>query len=97
MKMSSGGELYVNETCRDEFADELDKLFGKDEWNLDASGFSDFWDMEQLPETITAPITNNDRKVIGEALITSEFSIVDGGYGRYIEANPTKIKITDKR
>ena len=34
--MTAKGVLYLDEDCRDYFKDDLDKVFGKDKWRIDA-------------------------------------------------------------
>jgi len=94
--MSADGELYVNETCRDEFGEELDNWFGKGEWELNVSPFMDCWDMAQFPAVIEVEVIDEDNNKIGKVEITNEF-VIEGGYERYIECYPKSIKLLENR
>lgn len=93
--MSANGELYINETCKDMFENDLDKFFGVCEWELDVSDFSDFWEMSNFPEKVTIDVLDKDEPEfkIGEATITSKPYVEDNGYGRTVEVEPKSIKI----
>ena len=87
--MSSDGELYIQETCRDVFWEQLNEQFGEGNWRLDARGFYDFWDLSQFPSVVEIPVLDNETdKVLGIAKIVSKPEIKDDGYGRYIDVEP---------
>jgi hypothetical protein len=91
--MTARGTLYIDENCRDVFKQELDKVFGEDNWNLDGSDYG-IWDMADFPIEAKVAVLDDDRKKIGEAVIISKPIIVDEGMGRYIDVEPIEIKIT---
>jgi hypothetical protein len=95
--MSADGELYVGEDCRDTFAEELDKVFGKEKWNLDVRPFMDIWDMETFPVTAVVDVLEDDSDFrIGQVVITSRPSIESGMESRYTELTPVGIAIYKK-
>jgi hypothetical protein len=93
--MTAHGELYINETCRDKFEKQLNKVFGKDKWRLDGSEGSDIWNMTQFPNSIDVNVVddNDSDKIIGTATIISKSIIEDDGTGEYIDKKPIKIII----
>jgi len=99
--MSAPAELYIDETCRDQFTYLLDKEFGKDTWKLFTTRYNDF-DLSQLPQTIYVPILGKDDTSIGLAIITNLFDVSFDEFGnRFIEPEPyimeiKKVKKTDK-
>ena len=96
--MSSDGELYINEDCRDAFQKELDKAFGRGKWALDAGQYSNYWDMSKFPEKAKVDVIDAEtrEKNIGQVEITSKPYINGTYYGRLIEMEPKKIKILSK-
>lgn len=93
--MTAEGELYINETCRDAFMEELDNAFGKDRWRLDGSEHQ-VWNMSEFPKVTKAKVyldDSNEDVVIGVATIYSKFDIEDGCGGKYIECYPDRIEI----
>ena len=92
--MSADGELYVGETCRDYFADKIDKVFGKNKWKFDVSKFYDAWDMNIFPLKVGIDVMDIEGDYfIGKAVVDS-IAIVVEDYERYIELMPKRIKIT---
>lgn len=92
--MSSDGELYVGEQCRDMFADKLDKVFGKGKWSFDVGPFMSMWNMAEFPTTVEVNILEDDNDfVIGQAVITSVPSIEESMESRYTELTPQGIVI----
>ena len=93
--MTAKGELYIDEDCRDYFADELDEVFGKGKWHLYGGDFGDFWDMANFPEEVEVSIIDDEtwEWELGKAIITSRFYIEDGCGERYIEIEPDSIVI----
>ena len=92
--MSAGGELYIGETCYDNFYDDFNKVFGKDTWRLDQGKFSDAWDMSVFPLKVNVNVLDKEEdKVLGVATITSEAVVEDDGYTRYIVLQPRSIEI----
>lgn len=92
--MSADGELYVGESCRDAFADELDKVFGKGKWSFDVAPFTFMWNMAEFPTTIEVNIVEDDSDfVIGQAVITSIPTIEESMESRYTELTPEGIVI----
>lgn len=92
--MSSRGELYITEDCRDAFAPKLDKAFGKDEWYLDPSNYMNFWCESEIPTSIEVNVLNSEtEEIIGRVEIIGKQSI-ETEYGEsYIVISPKKIKI----
>ena len=67
--MTADGVLYLDEDCRDAFEDKLDKVFGKGKWVIDASKYSDCWDLANIPEAAEVDIVSSyDNKKLGTAL-----------------------------
>jgi hypothetical protein len=96
--MTADGELYIDETCRDTFEQELDGWFGKDKWRLSGSSFGDCWDMSDFPKFVEADIyddneNEDDDKPIGKVEIESDFYVEEGIGGRYVECEPKSIKL----
>ncbi len=93
--MTAKGQLYLDEDCRDTFADELDKVFGKDKWRINANDYSDCWDLGNFPKVAEVKIMDDETdELIGTAKITSKFQIEEGMEGRYVEPYPDEIEIT---
>lgn len=95
--MTAHGELYIDEECRDYFRQELDSVFGENNWRLDGSKFGDYWTMSSFPEVVEVDIYDDEQEiVIGTAVITSEPHIETDGYDRWVEMEPKSIKIEKK-
>ena len=91
--MTSEGELYVDETCRDEFKKYLDEEFGENSWELDGSNYSNYYDLTEIPTNISVPITDTYRRFIGRADIINSFEVEENDLGRFINVMPLKIQI----
>ena len=89
--MTADGGLYVDETCRDEFAEELNGWFGKG-WRLNGNPFSEFWDLRNFPDVIEVEVLNEKDEVIGKVEITNDFKIEGNNFGRHIKVEPIGIK-----
>lgn len=88
--MSSFGELFVDEDCRDEFSEEIDTIFPDIDWRLDGSNYIDCWSVEDLLNILEVDILDNDTDdIIGSAVIRVKFKLVN----RKIHAVPYKISI----
>jgi hypothetical protein len=101
--MTARGQLFIDEDCRDHFAEEFGKVFGKDKWQLDASKYGHYYNEVELPGLVVVPIINPDtNEIIGRADIQIQFNIYDDTIeGKVIEAEPksliiTKVKSEDK-
>lgn len=93
IKMSSPIELYIDETCRDQFAYKLDEEFGKDKWRLFSTRYN-YYDLTQIPQVLYIPITDNENKPIGLAIIINTFDVEMDEFGnRFITTEPYKIEI----
>jgi hypothetical protein len=73
----------------------LNGWFGKDNWRLDGSDFSECWDMEQFGEKVEVEVKDDNNEKIGKVRITSEFTIEDNGYGRCIVPEPKSIELIE--
>lgn len=95
--MSSRGELFVQEDIREKFGNKLDKVFGKNNWELDAGDYYNLWDERQFPDIVEINVVNYDEEldeeiVIGKLKIVVKFSIEgDEFYGRSIEVRAGKL------
>lgn len=90
--MSADGELYISEDCADYFEKDLDCWFGKGEWRLDASEFSDYWNMAEFPKMVFVKVIDNKHKQIGEVVIYNKFEIQEDGFEhRSIFCEPDRI------
>lgn len=96
--MTADGELYVDEQCRDAFAQKLDKWFGVNNWDLSGSEFWDLWDMRLMPNSIIVNVldSRNRENILGKVKITNRFFVDDNGYGKYIECAPENIELVGK-
>ncbi len=95
--MSADGELYIGEECRDTFYDNINKVFGKDNWKFDLSDYSDCWDMRLFPKLAPVDILDKETDVkIGTAVISSKFEVDGDDLGREIKAVPDDIEITEE-
>lgn len=93
--MTSEGELYVDETCRDKFEDKLDKVFGKNKWKLEGSNHSDY-NLTTIPANISVAVMDeNNEDYIGRADIVSKFELEEDVMTgiRYGVAVPFEIQI----
>jgi hypothetical protein len=92
--MTATGTLYIDETCRDEFKEQLDEWYGKDKWRLDGSEHGT-WDMANFPAVIEVKVYDDETDAsIGLVQITSRFEVA-GDMERYVECYPDKIKRLD--
>lgn len=92
--MSAPSELYINETCRDEFTEILNKSFGEDKWILHTIRYNEL-SLSQLPKYMYVPIFN-EKECLGMAIITNEFQIEYDDFGdRIIVPTPVKIEVCE--
>lgn len=92
--MSADGELYIGETCKEMFRDELDKVFGKDKWNFDRGPFTNACNMAEFPLKVEVDITEKEDDFrIGQVVIISRATIEEGMESRYTELEPVGIAI----
>jgi len=91
--MSADGELYISESCRDTFERELNEAFGEGKWELDHTPYCDLWDMNIFPLKTDVLVLDNERGVIGTAIIISKTIVVEDIGGRHIELEPDSIHI----
>lgn len=100
--MSAPAELYIDETCRDQFSYLLDKEFGENNWRLYTTRYNDY-DLSQLPQVLYVPVLNekyddddedDGYKFLGLAIITNLFNVEFDEFGnRFIEPEPYRIEI----
>jgi len=91
--MSARGFLYMTEEVRDTFEKELDKVFGKGEWEIEGNEYNSLWDERDFPDVMETNIINEEGKVIGRIKVTNKFTVEDNGFGKFIGIYPDKIKI----
>lgn len=94
--MSSRGELFVTEDVREKFRNKLNKVFGKEKWELNVGDYYNLWDEREFPSVVKIDVMggnweSNERK-IGEIEVEVKFSIEgDELYGRAIEVEAGKL------
>ena len=90
--MSSRGELFITEDIRDKFKTKLDRMFGKNCWELDSGDYYDLWDERSFPDVVEVSIENAEGDKIGEIKVEVKFS-VDGDAlcGRTVEVRAGKL------
>ena len=90
--MSSKGFLYITENYRDCFKTELDEWFGLDKWFLDGNDFNGYEDESYFPESVEVNVRDEEDKLLGRVLITNNFEIVEGEFGKEINVTPKTIR-----
>lgn len=95
--MSSRGELFITEDIRDKFKVKLDKMFGKDCWELDGGDYYNLWDERNFPDVVEVNIENVEGDKIGEIRVQVKFSVEgDELYGRAVEVRAGKLLLLTK-
>lgn len=93
--MTAGGELYVDEDCRDKFQEQLDKEFGKDIWKLDGSDYSYIWNTASMPPELTVDVLNEETdEIIGNIIIENKYEKEYDGMQDIMYLQPYPDKIT---
>ncbi|MHA1787871.1 MAG: hypothetical protein ACTSXT_01460 [Candidatus Helarchaeota archaeon] len=98
--MSSRGELFVSEEIRDTYGKKLDKIFGKNNWQLDGSDYYGLYDEKNFPDELEAKILDSltRNKIIGKITVKVNSYIQKGNFGNYIEVEVGKlVNIKDLR
>jgi len=95
--MSSRGELFITEDIRDTFRDELDAVFGKENWELEANDYCHLWDERLFPDVMIIIVSGLDKERIGRITVSIDFSIEgDTLCGRTIEVNVGELLSIEK-
>jgi len=94
-KISSRGELYIDEECRDYFEVDLNDYYGMGNWKLDGSPFCNDYDISNFPDVVEVDVLDSEtNELIGKVKIRSEF-YVEGDIEKYIEIRPLAIERLD--
>lgn len=99
-KMTTEGELFVDEDIRDYAKDKIDKAvkkkYGKNAtWRIDGTKYNDYWDLATLPKTIEAPLMLKRKKEdleIGTIVAKIKFIITED-FARHIEPEIANVEV----
>lgn len=79
----SVGEQFITEVIHDFVRDELDKIFGKQEWTLEMEGMKDLNDCDEIPTYLLIDVIGIDNDVVGKIEV-SKYDYLQNEY-RYPE------------
>lgn len=95
--MSSRGELFITEDVQDKFRNRLDKLFGRDCWELDTTDWMNMWDEREFPDIAEIDVIDGEETKIGKLKVSVKFSVEgDAMYGRTVEVKSGKLISLEK-
>ena len=95
--MSARGFLYVTEDIRDIYKKKLDKIFGKNKWELNGNDYNDLWVEEEYPEFMQIPVEDNiTGEKIGTIEVENRHFVDDWGNGKFIEVEPKSLFLLEK-